>query len=163
MLFSEDDDKNGQFNCCVYEYCDNIVHGPELIDNLYCSLLCKKLDSKDVATEKPIKKPMEILKPSKTPTIDRKELLAKLGNRIHKRKQSLTSSNSEKKLRNDDWDEFEQSENSRTELQSDENQSSLNSVVEINSPEAENDGNSNDDDDDEDENSCSLDFKVYLY
>lgn len=160
ILLSEDNDKYGRFVCCVYEYCDTLVHEPELIDNLYCSLMCKKLDLKDiVTTEEPITKSKEITN-SKKPIIDRKQLLEKLENRIHKRKQSLTSSNSGKKFRNYSWNELEQLENSRPDLPLDENQS-LNIPYDISSPEAENDDNGGNSDDDE--NSTLLNFKVYLY
>ncbi|XP_050435903.1 uncharacterized protein LOC126842792 [Adelges cooleyi] len=104
----EDNDKMGQFVSCHYEYCDTLVHEPELIDKLYCSLACKQMDSKGVvAIEEPINEPEEVSIPiaPKKPIIDRQQLLAKLGNRIHKRKQQLTAPCPDKKGLNDSWDE----------------------------------------------------------
>lgn len=63
-----------------------------MIDKMYCSLVCKKLDTKlRLATEKTvvIAQPQE--ESQKKPVIDRKLLLAKLKSRINKRKQSLST------------------------------------------------------------------------
>lgn len=91
IFFSVKCEKRGPFEPCQYEYCHTLVNEPELIDNLYCSLVCKKLDAKlKLATEKPIvQKPEEDMDLPKKPVIDRKMLLAKLKSRINKRKQSL--------------------------------------------------------------------------
>ncbi|VVC36175.1 Hypothetical protein CINCED_3A008865 [Cinara cedri] len=111
--FSDSDDRSAQFVSCHYTYCDTLVHEPELIDNLYCSETCKRLNSKlNVDHEEPIIDVQEITNSSKKPKIDRKKLLAKLENRINKRKQMLTSTRPEKMARNDDWDELDQIENS---------------------------------------------------
>lgn len=67
-----------------------------------------------VAIEEPIVEVEEITNPPPKPVIDRKQLLAKLENRINKRKQLLTSTCPEKIARNDDWDEL-QFENSYSE------------------------------------------------
>jgi len=77
---------------CQYEYCGTLINEPEMIDNLYCSLVCKKLDTKlRLATEKTVTIPQPPEEPQKKPVIDRKLLLAKLKSRINKRKQSLPS------------------------------------------------------------------------
>ncbi|XP_022170347.1 uncharacterized protein LOC111033751 [Myzus persicae] len=77
---------------CQYEYCRALVSESEMIDKMYCSLVCKKLDTKlRLATEKTvvIAQPQE--ESQKKPVIDRKLLLAKLKSRINKRKQSLST------------------------------------------------------------------------
>jgi len=77
---------------CQYEYCGAPINEPEMIDNLYCSLVCKKLDTKlRIATEKTVTIAQPPEEPQKKPVIDRKMLLAKLKSRINKRKQSLPS------------------------------------------------------------------------
>lgn len=177
-MFSECD-KSVQFVSCVYEFCDTLVYEPELIDGLYCSFTCKRLNSKVITEQECNKakepnrnkepsrdeepnrdeklinigniKSKESLKPQKKPLIDRKQLLARLEKRINKRKQLLTSSHSEKMARNNDWDELDQFENFRAEPPSmDESHSSLNSPCRITTPEA--------DDDNED---IIFDLKVY--
>lgn len=83
---------------CEYEYCDTLISGLELIDNLYCSSTCKKFDTKlKLAQEKkPIVK-LKIDDPRlKLPSINREVLLTKLKNRINKRKQPSKPSIPEK-------------------------------------------------------------------
>lgn len=77
---------------CQYEYCGTPINEPEMIDNSYCSLVCKKLDTKlRLATEKTVTIAQPPEEPQKKPVIDRKMLLAKLKSRINKRKQTLPS------------------------------------------------------------------------
>lgn len=113
VLFS--DNTPPKFISCHYEYCDTLVYEPELVDKLYCSKTCKRLNSNTVV--KPEKAVVEELKnpPTKPPIIDRKKLLAKLENRINKRKQMLTSNHPRKIARNDNWEELEEFENSSNE------------------------------------------------
>lgn len=78
---------------------------------MYCSLSCKNSNSKPAAPEiQSINEIKETKTTPKKPIIDRKQLLAKIGNRIHKRKQQLTSC-PKKKARNDNWDELQFEEN----------------------------------------------------
>lgn len=94
---------NGPFVRCEYEYCDTIAYKPEMINQMYCSLGCKNLDTKlKLATKKPAnEQPQEDTNKLKKPVIDRKMLLAKLRSRINKRKQSLPSSQKENVLEYD--------------------------------------------------------------
>lgn len=160
-MFSEDE-KSVKFVSCLYEYCDTLVHEPELIDNLYCSVACKKLNSKQMVDTEPIRQEKtepivdliqheEIINVPKRPVIDRKQLLAKLENRINKRKQLLTSSRSEKMARNNDWDELEQFENSCNEPPSMDEIQSLNSPCRVTTPEL-----------DEENGDIIFDLKVYF-
>lgn len=160
FLFLEDYDRSEQFVSCQYRYCETLVHEPELIDNMYCSLMCKKLCAKQLGPEDKSNIELDEIKnpTGKIPFIDRKQLLVKLGNRIHKRKQMLSFSCPEKMSRNYDWDELDQFENSYGESPIDEKQSSQNSPHNL-EKEVE-----NDDIDDDNENDAEemLDLKVYL-
>ncbi|CAI6359714.1 unnamed protein product [Macrosiphum euphorbiae] len=78
---------------CRYEFCQLIIDESKLIDNMYCSLECKKFDTKLQIANKSscdIEQAREET-PINKPVIDRKMLLAKLKSRINKRKQSLPS------------------------------------------------------------------------
>lgn len=90
---------------CHYEYCHILVHKLELIDNLYCSSTCKKLDlNKEVVHDE--SPSIQETTFSSSPKIDRKQILTKIGNKIiDKRKQLLTAPCSENKTVNDGWDE----------------------------------------------------------
>ncbi|XP_060856488.1 uncharacterized protein LOC132934225 [Metopolophium dirhodum] len=97
---------------CQYEFCRLIVDESELIDNLYCSLECKKFDTKlKIANRSSgdIEEALEEI-PIK-PVIDRKMLLAKLKSRINKRKQSLPSFQKENEAQHVDLGEVENPDN----------------------------------------------------
>jgi len=145
-----DDENSGQFISCHYEYCETIVFEPELIDNLYCSLVCKSLDSKQISEKKSSNNRKKYTKPlDKKSIIDRKLLLAKLENRINKRKQRLSPPCRRKIPRNDDSNEIEQFENLRDESLIDHKQISQNSSHKLSSRGVEEDDNDDDDDDDD--------------
>jgi len=158
------DDKNsGQFISCHYKYCETLVFEPELIDDLYCSLVCKDLDSKKMVSDNTISINNSSQKHTnplaERPMIDRRVLLAKLESRINKRKQVLSSSYYPEKIsRNDDWEEMEQVENSCD----DHGQSSQNSSHQISSPEVVEDDNDEDGDDDDDDDDEIFNLKVYF-
>lgn len=84
-----------------------------MIDNLYCSMECKKFDNKlmiankksDVISE-PKQEELQI-----KPVIDRKMLLAKLKSRINKRKQSLPSLQKENEAQHVDLNKVEKPDN----------------------------------------------------
>jgi hypothetical protein len=88
---------------CEYEYCDTLTEGLKLIDNMYCSLTCKKFNTKlMLATQKkPVVRFNLEENDQKKPVIDRKMLLLKLRNRINKRKQLKQSCQPEKSPRID--------------------------------------------------------------
>jgi len=144
-------DTSNQFISCKYEYCDTLVYEPELIDDLYCSLICKNLDIKqtvdtvcnsDQKEENGIK---ETCNTSEKTTVDRKNLLTKLENRINKRKQLLKTLNPEDSIKeNDDWNE--QLLHVFNEPSKEENQLPIKPLLPISSSEAIDD----DDDDDDD-------------
>lgn len=98
-FFSEDDPK---FIACKNKYCTSLTRDiirPELIDNLYCSLACKMLDSKQV--ENVNKSGVQLNEDSpKECVIDRKTLLEKLKNRINIKRQSLPSCHPKKFIPN---------------------------------------------------------------
>ncbi|XP_050533446.1 uncharacterized protein LOC126901179 isoform X2 [Daktulosphaira vitifoliae] len=97
---------DNHFVSCHYEYCDTLVHKLELIDNLYCSFACKKLDfNKNIEESATVQEAPFSSLPLK-PKIDRQQILTKIGNRIiHKRKQLLTPPSPDKRTVNDGWDE----------------------------------------------------------
>lgn len=138
VLFSGDNESS-KFISCHYAYCDTLVYEPELVDELYCSRTCKRLNSNIIVKdEKPV---VEELKnpPAKPPIIDRKKLLAKLENRINKRKQMLTTACPEKIARTEDWDDLEQFENSCNEQPTIELNSPTHSFGQTNIPEDDGD------------------------
>ncbi|XP_022164017.1 uncharacterized protein LOC111029358 isoform X2 [Myzus persicae] len=152
---SDEDDTSDQFISCKYEYCDTLVYEPELIDDLYCSFTCKNLDLKqtETATEEEhfVDESSNV---SKNTTVDRKHLLTKLENRIHKRKQLLTNScPAEIITENDDFNT--QLKNFFNKPSEDENQS-LNSSLPMSCPIVIDDDDDDDEDEDEDDNYFDL-------
>lgn len=73
---------------CEYEYCDTMTYGLELIDNMYCSLTCKKFNTKlMLATQKKPVVRFNLKKDDqKQPVVDRKMVLKKLKDKINIRK-----------------------------------------------------------------------------
>lgn len=131
-----------QLLSCKYEYCNIFMYKPELIDNLYCSLECKRLDAKQTVTEKEL-----FINKS---TVDLKHHSKKSQKRISKRKQLLTTYCSEDMVKeNNDWDE--QLKLIFNKISTKQTQSLLKPSLPIISPESI-------DDDDK-----FVDLKVYIY
>lgn len=181
MVFS-DDENSGQFIPCHYKYCETLVFEPELIDNLYCSLLCKKSDSKEeiVSEKKPIndkdnlQKHTDLLKQklindnlqthinlSENRPIDRKVLLAKIESRINKRKQLFSPCSRPQKIPRNDWDEIEQFNENSCDQPSIDQSSQNSSSNQSSSPEVvkgDDDVGGEDDDDDNEIFSLKVNF-----
>lgn len=103
------DDQSSQFVSCQNEYCSALVYEPELIDGLYCSLTCKHLQEKQITVSN-----IDVEDNTNTHKqfeIDQKFFLSKLedetDNKIHKRKQSFTTSCPEKMIRINDQNDVE--------------------------------------------------------
>lgn len=148
-LFS--DDLSDKFFTCKYIYCDIIVSELEMIDNLYCSFDCQKLDLKEILTkDKNVKaKSTSLLKKS---AVDIKYCSKISEKKISKRKQVLTTYRSEKMDKaNDDCDE--RLNHVFNEPSIEKNQSPLKPLLLTITPES-----INNDDDNE-----YFDLKVYFY
>lgn len=130
------------------------MYEPELIDDLYCSLACKNLDIKQTVTEEEHFID-ETSNTSEKTTVDRKNLLTKLENRINKRKQKLKTSCPEDMVKEND--DFNEQLINFFNKPSKEESESLKSLLPISPSEAI------DDDDDDDDDNNYFDLKVYFY
>lgn len=136
-MFSEYHE-SGRFVSCHYRYCHTLVYEPELIDDLYCSLTCKKLHTQHIIIEDEptIDNEENINLPQKSVVIE-EHLLSNIENITRKRKQLLTSPCPKKMARrNDNWNE-----NTYIEISTDESESSqqLSDPITISETEEDND------------------------
>lgn len=148
-LFS--DDLSDKFFSCKYIYCDIIVSELEMVDNLYCSFDCQKMDLKEILTkDKNVNaKSTSLLIKS---AVDIKYCSKISEKRISEKKQVLTTYRSEKMDKvNDDCDEHLNHVFNKPSIEK--YQSLLKPLMLTISPES-----INDDNDDE-----HFDLKVYFY